>query len=119
MVQSTKKPFRRYRHHDHTLHDTFSGLVFAIEIVSFGRIKLLMGEVHQKLWELWHLYSPEANFLKPGRLMRTLKFFLLINEDTELPRLVRIYYLNLIIEILVDICFIFNCTYDAHILNYI
>lgn len=46
------KDIRCYRRHGQVLHVMFSSLIFAVEIVSFDTIKLLMGNKFQKPLEL-------------------------------------------------------------------
>lgn len=71
MVQRTIKPVRRYKHNDQ-IYVTSSGLVFVVEITFLDKIKFSVGEMFNKLLELWCLYSRDV-IPSRGELMQTIK----------------------------------------------
>lgn len=71
MVQRTIKPVRRYEHNDQ-IYVRSSGLVFVVEITFLDKIKFSVGEMFNKLLELWCLYSRDV-IPSRGELMQTIK----------------------------------------------
>lgn len=106
MMQSTVKPVQRCQRHDKALHVTSLGLIFAIEIISFGRIKSLKIRIFRNYWNLC-ICSLQMNLLKLVR----------IDGSIEQTGLIRNYYFYFLLDFVSVSVFILITTYSLIVIS--